>query len=166
MMRLFLKWLLKAVQKNAELRKEFLSTLVSVLDLRDNQFHPLTFINGAPQIGKNVYIGFFSEINAKGSTIFIGDECDIASFVSINVTDSHERCLGKTKEIMRKPIVLEQNVFVGSHVFIGGGTRIGHHSVVGSGTILIHGGDIPPYSLIIGNPAQVFPGRYKKDTTV
>jgi len=142
-------------------KSDFLKALISILDLRENSFHPLVFINGNPIIGKDVYIGLFSEINAKNSLVEIGDYCDIASFVSINTADSHKYSIGLCNEIDRKPIILENNVFVGSHCFIGGGCRIGHHSVVGAGTILINSGEIPPYSLIKGNPAIIKPGYYK-----
>lgn len=129
--------------------------ILKILDLRDNPYHPLVFILGSPKIGKNVSIGLFSEINANRSTIKIGKNCDIASFVSINVADSHKKCIGKSKEVERKPIVLENNIFVGSHVFIGGGTHIGHHSVIAAGTVLVKAGYIPPYSLVTGNPAKI-----------
>ena len=86
--------------------------------------------------------------------------CDIASFVSINVLDSHKKCLGASEKIKKKPIVLENDVFVGSHSFIGGGTHIAHHCVVGAGTIIINKGYIPPYSLIVGNPAEIKKGYY------
>ncbi len=79
----------------------------------------------------------------------------LASFVSINAADSHKKCVGLLTEIERKDITVENNVFIGSHCFIGGGTHIGHHSVVGAGTIAIKTGYIPPYSLVIGNPARV-----------
>lgn len=141
-------------------REEALKELVDLLDLRNNPYHPLVFINGEPELGKNVYIGYLSEINAKGANVKIGDRCDIASFVSINVADSHLRAIGLSDTIHRDDIELENDVFVGSHSFIGGGCHIGHHSVVAAGTILIKGGDIPPYSLIKGNPAEVFPGFY------
>ncbi|NMC99792.1 MAG: acyltransferase [Bacteroidales bacterium] len=139
-----------------------LKSIIKLLDLRENPFHPLVFINGKPKIGKNVYIGLFSEINAKESIIQIGNNCDIASFVSINVADSHLKCIGKTDKVDRKKIILGRNVFVGSHSFIAGETIIGHHSVVGAGTILINAGKIPPFSLIVGNPAIIKP-RYFKD---
>jgi acetyltransferase-like isoleucine patch superfamily enzyme len=127
-----------------------------------NRFHPLVYIGGKPKIGKNVYIGLFSEVNAKGSNVTIGDNCDIASFVSINVADSHRKTIGLMKEIDRKPTVLEHDVFVGSHSFIGGGAHLGHHSVVAAGTIITKPCKAPPYSLIIGNPAVIKPGHYKK----
>lgn len=152
--------LIKSIKERPEIKKEFLALLIDVLDLRENSLHPLVFVNGEARIGNNVYIGLFSEVNAKGAEVVIGDSCDIASFVSINVADSHKKCIGLSGSIERNPIILENNVFVGSHSFIGGGVRIGHHSVVAAGTVLINGGDIPPYSLIIGNPARIKRGYY------
>ena len=63
--------------------------------------------------------------------------------------------------IERKKIYLENNVIIGSHTFIGGETHIGHHSVIAAGTILLNAGYIPPYSLIIGNPAKIKKEYYK-----
>jgi len=125
----------------------------------ENRFHPFVWINGNPQIGKGVYIGGFSEVNANGATVIIGDNCDIASFVSINCADSHRKCIGVSKKIARRGISIEDNVFIGSHSVIKGGAVIGHHSVVGAGSIV---GSItaPPYSLIVGNPAVVKAGYY------
>lgn len=135
--------------------------LVKLLGLYPNSFHPLVYIKGGPEIGDNVFIGFYSEVNATNGRVVLSDNCDIASFVSINVADSHKMCIGLEKEIERGEIILEDNVFVGSHSFIGGKTHVGHHSVVAAGTILINGGKIPPFSLIIGNPYVVKEGYYR-----
>ena len=156
-----IKELLFEIESNPEIKKEFLNLIVKTLDLRSNSYHPMVFINGNPTIGKNFYIGEFSEINAKGAEVIIGNNCDIASFVAINVADSHKYTLGISNEIERKNICLEDNVFVGSHSFIGGNTHIGHHTVVSAGTILINAGKIPPYSLVVGNPPIIKEGYYK-----
>ena len=137
-------------------KKEFLE----FIDFKPNPFHPFVWIRGKPEIGKNVYIGFFTVINAKNSTIKIGDNCDIAAFVSINCADSHKKCLGLMDEIERKPIILEKNVFVGTYAVIKPGAHIGHHSVVASATV-VDPVKIPPYSLVIGNPMKVKVGYYK-----
>jgi len=155
--------LIKDIGEDQEIRQNFLALLIKTFDLRENRFHPLVFINGDPKIGENVYIGLLSEVNAKGSEVVIGDNCDIASFVSINVADSHKTCLGLSDNIERKPIMIGSNVFIGSHSVVKGGTRIGHHSVVGAGTI-VKGVDIPPYSLVIGNPMVVKEGYYKSQS--
>ena len=142
--------------QNAAFREIFLK----MIDNQENQFHPLVFVQGEPEVGKNVYVGLFSEINAQGSRVVIGDNCDIASFVSINVADSHKKCIGLSEENERKPITIENNVFIGSHCFVKGGAHIGHHSVIAAGTI-VEGVVIPPFSFISGNPMNVRKGYYK-----
>lgn len=144
--------------------KGFTRLFEELTDFKSNRFHPLVWINGEPEIGQNVYIGGMSEINAKGARVIIGDNCDIASFVAINCADSHKKCLGILDYNEHKDIIIEHNVFIGSHSVIKGGAHIGHHSVVGAGTI-VEATNIPPYSLIIGNPMKVkqeYYGKYCK----
>lgn len=124
-----------------------------------NRFHPLVWIVGDPEIGEGVYIGGLSEVNAKGARVKIGDNCDIASFVTINCADSHKKCIGLSAEVERRDILIEDHVFIGSHSVIKGGARIGHHSVIAAGTI-VGAIEVPPYSLVVGNPAVVKPGYY------
>lgn len=119
------------------------------------------YIDDAVCIGANVSIGRFSELHGFGANIVVCDNCDIASFVSINVADSHRKCIELSDEIERKPIVLGRNVFVGSHCFIGGGTDIGHHSVVAVGEVVIDK-IIPPYSLVANG--KVKEGYYEAKT--
>ena len=139
---------------------EFEDLFSKITNFQKNPFHPLVWIVGNPSIGKNVYVGGMSEIQAKDANVTIGDNCDIASFVSINAADSHKQTIGLSKEIERKDIVIENNVFIGSHSLIKGGAYIGHHSVVAAGTI-VDGVKIPPYSLISGNPMKIKPSYYK-----
>lgn len=139
----------------AELHQLF----AQLTNFKPNPFHPLVWITGEPEIGQNVYIGGLSEVNARGARVSIGDNCDIASFVSINCADSHKLCIGLSEEVERKEIVIENNVFIGSHSVIKGGACIGHHSVIAAGT-MVDGVTIPPYSLVFGNPMQVKPGYY------
>lgn len=126
-----------------------------------NPYHPFVWINGNPQIGKDVTIGGFSEINAKNTTVIIGDNCDIASFVAINSADSHKKCIGLSNEINRKDITIGRNVFIGSHCVIKGDANIGDYCVIGAGTI-VDNINITPYSLVVGNPMVVKKGYYKK----
>lgn len=117
---------------------------------RDNPYHPLVWINGEPEIGAGTYIGGFSEVNAKGARVCIGRNCDIASFVSINVADSHRRCIGLSEANDCQNVLIGDCVFIGSHCVILGGVTIGHHSVVAAGTV-VRCGDIPPFSLVLSD---------------
>ena len=136
--------------------------VLSALKLSNNKFHPLVWINGEPEIAEDVYIGGFSEVNAKGAKVYIEKGCDIASFVSINCADSHKKTIGIDSEISRKDIFIGENVFIGSHSVIKGGAKIGHHSVVAAGTV-VDGIEIPPFSLISGNPMTIKPGYFSKN---
>ena len=138
---------------------EFQNLFAAMTNFKKNRFHPLVWINGEPEIGENVYIGGMSEVNANGARVVIKDNCDIASFVAINCADSHRKCIGLADEIERKDIIVEENVFIGSHSVVKGGAHIGHHCVVAAGTI-VEAVTIPPYSLVIGNPMKVKEGYY------
>lgn len=140
---------------------EFYELFSEITNMKKNPFHPLVWISGEPTIGKNVYIGGMSEIYSKGAKVTIGDNCDIASFVVINCSDSHKKTIGISEEIERGDITIENNVYIGTQSFIGKGVHIGHHSVVGAGTI-VRSGYYPPYSLIVGNPAICKEGYYKE----
>jgi acetyltransferase-like isoleucine patch superfamily enzyme len=129
---------------------------------KENPYHPFVWILGEPTIGDNVYIGGFSEINSQGASILIGDNCDIASFVSINCADSHLKCIELSENIVRKDIILENHIFIGSHSVIKGGAHIGHHSVIAAGTV-VNAGYVPPYSLVVGNPMVIKAGYYEKN---
>lgn len=139
---------------------EFQAKFSELTDIKENPYHPLVWIEGEPEFGDNIYIGGMSEVYAKGARVVIGDHCDIASFVSINCSDSHKKTIGLSDEIERRDIIIEDHVYIGTQSFIGGGVHIGHHSVVGAGTI-VRAGEYPPYSLIVGDPAICKPGYYE-----
>jgi len=139
---------------------EFKRSFLEMMQNRDNPFHPLVWINGDPEFGNNIYIGGFSEVNAKGARVVIGDNCDISSFVAINVADSHLMTLGLAAENTCRDIIIENNVFIGTHSAVLGGAHIGHHSAVAAGTI-VRACTVPPYSLVIGNPCIVREGYYR-----
>jgi len=141
--------------------EEFRAAFLRMMHNRDNPYHPLVWINGDPEIGPRTYIGGMSEVNAKGARVIIGADCDIASFVAINVADSHRKAIGLSDSPQCRDIVIGDHVFVGSHSAILGGAIIGHHSVIGAGTV-VRAGEVPPYSLVVGNPAIVKPGYYRQ----
>ena len=140
--------------------REFKALFLETVQNRDNPYHPLVWINGDPQIGAGTYIGGFSEVNAKGARVTIGRDCDIASFVAINVADSHRFCIGVADSSDIRDIEIGDQVFIGSHSIILGGAVIGHNSVIGAGTV-VRAGAIPPFSLVVGNPMVVQPGYYR-----
>ncbi len=88
-------------------------------------------------------------------SVSIGQRCLIGDAVLIFDSDFHH--LGaKGRHTLPgavAPVVLEDNVFVGSRAIILKGVTIGKDSVIGAGSVVIS--SIPPGVIAAGNPAKV-----------
>lgn len=83
--------------------------------------------------------------------ITIGDEAGFAPGAIVLAHDaSMKRHMGYTR-IAR--VVIGNRVFVGAGAIILPGSRIGDDSIVGAGAVVR--GDVPPGSVIVGNPGKV-----------
>jgi maltose O-acetyltransferase len=58
-----------------------------------------------------------------------------------------------------RPIVIEDDVWIGARSIILQGVRIGSGAIVGAGAVVTK--DVPPYAIVAGNPAQVI--RYREE---
>ena len=110
------------------------------------------------RIGDNTHIGYQVTISV-GCDITIGNNVMIANRVTIMSYDGHpanpaERHLPAPPESSR-PITICDNVWIGANSVILKGVTIGEGSVVASNSLVTM--KVPPNSLVIGNPARVFP---------
>jgi serine acetyltransferase len=55
-------------------------------------------------------------------------------------------------------IIIENDVWIGAKSTIMSGVKIGNGSVVGSCSVVTK--DVPPYSIVVGNPARVVKLRF------
>lgn len=55
--------------------------------------------------------------------------------------------------VTTRPIVIEEECWIGANAVITAGVTIGKHSVVAGGSVVTK--DVPPYSVVGGNPARV-----------
>ena len=86
-------------------------------------------------------------------SIVIGNACMIAHGVYISDADWHgiyDRAepVGNTK-----PVVLEDNVWIGDSAIICKGVTIGENSIIGAGAVVTK--NVPPNSIFAGNPAKL-----------
>lgn len=90
--------------------------------------------------------------------IVIGDDCRIAAGVTLRDSPGHpvdpeaRRRGDPPSDEAIQPIVIEENVWIGTHAIIQGGVRIGAGSVVASGAVVMS--SVPPNTLVAGNPAR------------
>ncbi len=112
-------------------------------------------------IGDNSYLGYALTITVGadisiGSGALIGDNVNIISYES-HPANPEERHKTPSRE-SGKPIIIEDNVQIGSKSSIMKGVTIGKNSVVANSSLVIQ--KVPPDSLVMGNPARVFPLFY------
>jgi acetyltransferase-like isoleucine patch superfamily enzyme len=104
-------------------------------------------------IGERVFINYGTSIGATLS-VEIGDRVNIGSYVII--LDNNLHCIEPERRLElppSEPVIIEENVWLGSRVTVLPGVRIGAHSVVGAGSVVVK--DIPPRTLAAGVPARV-----------
>lgn len=79
------------------------------------------------------------------------------------VTDKVKDELDVHKE-MDRDIIVEEDVWIGSHVTLLSGVRLGRGCEVGSGSVVR--GAVPPYSIVIGNPCKVVGFRFTPEEII
>lgn len=62
------------------------------------------------------------------------------------------------------PVIIEKNVWIAGNVSIAPGAHIGEGSVIGMGAIVV--GDIPPFSIVVGQKGAVIKTRNKEQYKV
>lgn len=111
------------------------------------------------EIGKNVWISPGCTFGATGS-LKIGNNVVIGPEVFI-WTDNHDfqkpERLPFNKAVIKKPVIIEDNVWLGGRCCIAPGVRIGEGAVVAMGAVVSK--DVPPCAVVGGNPAKIIKYR-------
>lgn len=107
-------------------------------------------------IGDNTVIDAYVHIWGNGG-VTIGRDVLIASHCCItSLTHDSSAALFRQKTIA-KPVIIEDNVWLGYNVTVLPGVTIGKGSIIGAGAVVTK--DIPPNSIAVGNPAKVIKQR-------
>lgn len=93
------------------------------------------------EVGNRTIFNYGVALVAECS-IRVGDNCQFGSYVRINDVEDGRRA----------PVVIGDDVWVAHGASIGPGVTVGTGSVISAGSRVTT--DVPPYSLVIGNPAR------------
>ena len=110
-------------------------------------------------VGNDVYIGRNTNI-AVYAPVVIGAWTMIAPYCHIN---SCNHAMGRRDIPMRRqglitaPIIIGEDVWIGTHVVVLAGVKIGQGAVVGAGSIVTK--DVPAYEIWAGAPARYIKTR-------
>lgn len=133
-------------------------------------------IKNAKSIGKGFWCGGFSSVtkntvlkdyvNFNGMKVMGNGNCTIGSYFHsgidcLIITQNHNYDKGTMipydKTYIYKDVIIEDFVWMGSKVTILPGTKIGEGAIIQAGSV-VHG-EIPPYAIIGGNPANIIKYR-------
>jgi len=104
------------------------------------------------RVGRNVFVNQNCTFYDLGG-LDIGDDVMIGPNVSL-ITSGHPiEPSQRRASVVAKPIVIGRNVWIAAGAIVIGGVTIGENAVVAAGSVVTR--DVPPNSLVGGNPARV-----------
>lgn len=109
-------------------------------------------------VGNHTFIGHGVGFSVSDS-IRIGDDCLLASGVQLSDYDGHpidaerRRAGDPTPPESIRPIVIGNDVWIGTNVLILKGVEVGDRSIIGAGAVVTR--NVPPDVVVAGNPARV-----------
>lgn len=109
-------------------------------------------------LGDNSGIGVNAYIASKvtiGNDVMMGPHCML--FTSNHSMDDTSIPMWKQGFSQPRPIIIEDDVWIGARVIILPGVHVGTGSVIGAGSVVTH--DVEPYSVVAGNPARLIRKR-------
>lgn len=110
------------------------------------------------RIGDNCVLGFMVQIRVA-QQVLIGKNCMIANGVRISDNDGHPLYSQRREKELKlspeqvKPVIIEDDVWIGEDSIILKGVKIGKGSIIGAGSVVRK--SVLPMSIVAGNPATV-----------
>jgi phenylacetic acid degradation protein len=121
--------------------------------------HPQAVVTGNVIIGKDVYIGPGAAIRGDWGEIVIEDGCNVQENCTVHMFPGVTVRLREAAHIGHGAIIhgatIGRNVLVGMNAVIMDRAEVGDESIIGALAFVKADMQIPPRSLVVGNPAKV-----------
>ncbi len=121
--------------------------------------HPGAVVIGNVFIGKDVYIGPGAVLRGDWGKVAIGDGCNVQENCVLHMFPGKEVLLEAGAHVGHGAIVhgahLGENTLVGMNAVLMDDVLLGKESIVGALSFIPAEKEIPPRSLVVGNPAKV-----------
>jgi acetyltransferase-like isoleucine patch superfamily enzyme len=122
-------------------------------------------IIGGYDEGTKLIIGKFCSI-AQGVVVFLGANHRVDWFSTYPFGHIHETTFPKVKKNHGHPatkgdVIIGNDVWIATNAVIMSGVKIGDGAVIGAYSIVTK--DVPPYTIVAGNPAKQIRKRFSDD---
>lgn len=121
--------------------------------------HPLAAVTGNVIIGKDCYIGPGAALRGDWGQIIIEDGCNVQENCTIHMFPGVTVLLKEGAHIGHGAIIhgatIGKNCLVGMNAVIMDNVNLGDESIVGALTFIKEEEEIPPRSLVVGNPGKI-----------
>jgi acetyltransferase-like isoleucine patch superfamily enzyme len=129
---------------------------------RDSYVAAHVYLTDDVEIGDNSTLNPFAVVRGQ---VRLGDGVRVGSHASLL---GFNHSMAPDRPVYEQPITTEgitvgDDVWIGSHVVVVDGVTIGEHSVIGAGAVVTK--DVPPWSIMAGNPARRIRDRRDKAGT-
>jgi acetyltransferase-like isoleucine patch superfamily enzyme len=136
---------------------------------------------GTTILGKYSYIVGNVKNTFSISNFIVGNFCSIASGLTLMLGGDHATNLVMTTNFVniipdlfaglpspfpmmgltKGDIVIENDVWIGQDVTIMSGVKISNGAIIGTAAVIAK--DVPPYAIVIGNPARIVKYRFNQE---
>jgi phenylacetic acid degradation protein/carnitine operon protein CaiE len=121
--------------------------------------HPLAVVTGNVIIGKHCYIGPGAALRGDWGGIVLEDGCNVQENCTIHMFPGVTVLLKEGAHIGHGAIIhgaqIGRNCLVGMNAVIMDNVVLSDESIVGALAFIREGEQIPPRSLVVGNPARI-----------
>jgi len=121
--------------------------------------HPMATVTGNVIIGKHVYIGPGAALRGDWGGIVIEDGCNVQENCTVHMFPGKTVYLRTNAHIGHGAVIhgadIGQDCLVGMNSVVMDRVEVGAGSIIGALTFVHEGMQIPPRSLVVGNPARI-----------
>jgi len=121
--------------------------------------HPMATVTGNVIIGKDVYIGPGAALRGDWGAVVIDDGCNVQENCTLHMFPGKTIHLMQNSHIGHGAIIhgatIGKDCMVGMNAVIMDNVHLGDGSIVGALTFVPEGMEVPPRSILVGNPARI-----------
>ncbi|MCC6332780.1 MAG: acyltransferase [Myxococcales bacterium] len=107
--------------------------------------------DGRLEVGEACSINYGASLGAL-ARVQLGRRCRLGPYVMIVDSEFHD-AYERAKHPLPRPVVLEDDVWVGAKASVLPGVTVGRGAIIGTGAVVTH--DVEPFTVVAGVPAKV-----------